>query len=106
MRKISNLHDLASEKQRLQQKLTLLKRDVNNEVLDIKEKLKPVGELISFFTNESSNGKKNSIWKQGANMGIDLLVGPKIAKAGWLARLLLPPLLRGISSKVIDRVKK
>jgi hypothetical protein len=114
MKKINDLHDLVAEKQRLQQKLALLKRDVNSEVLEIKERFKPIARIISFFTGTNgSNGSseagptaKTSLLKMGANLGVDLLVGSKLKKAGWLARLLVPPLLRSISSTVINKVKK
>ena len=101
------------EKQRLQQKLSLLKRDVNSEVEQLKEKFKPITRIIGFLTGSSNhdtpsaNGTtKTSLLKMGANVGFDLLVGSKLKKAGWLARLIVPPLLRTITSKVINRVKK
>jgi hypothetical protein len=113
MKKISNLHDLAAEKQRLQQRLTLLKREINTDIEEIKERFRPITRIVSFFTGQSqheSNGTqarpKSSLLKMGANLGIDLLVGSKLKKAGWLARMIVPPLLRGLSSTVFNRVKK
>lgn len=111
MKKISNLHDLLAEKQRLKQKLELLKRDMNAEVTEIKEKVKPVLRIIAFLTGgtavaAATNGHKSSLLKAGANLGVDLLVGSKLKKAGWLAKMIVPPLLRGISSSVINRFKK
>jgi hypothetical protein len=113
MKKISNLHDLAVEKQRLQQRLALLKREINSDIEEIKDRFKPIIRIISFFTGGSSgddsNGQpqpKSSLLAMGANLGIDLLVGSKLKKAGMLARLLAPPLLRGIASTVIDKVKQ
>jgi hypothetical protein len=112
MKKISNLHDLVSEKQRLQQKLTLLKREMNSDIEEIKERFRPVTRIISFLTGGSSaqdnNGQSNtksSLLAMGANLGIDLLVGSKLKKAGMLTRLLAPPILRGIASTVINKVK-
>jgi hypothetical protein len=113
MKRINNLHDLVSEKQRLQQKLALLKRDMNSEVEEIKDQFRPIGRILSFVTGKSTNGAssvttgtKTSLLKAGANLGVDLLVGSKLKKAGWLARLIVPPLLRKISSTVINRMKK
>jgi hypothetical protein len=109
MKRINNYHDLVAEKERLQQKLTLLKREMNGEIQEIKEKFKPVGTILSLFggSKEADNGTgKLSLLKMGANFGIDMLVGPKLAKAGWLARVLIPPLLRGISSTVLGKFKK
>lgn len=113
MKKISNLHDLVAERQRLQQKLALLKRDMNSEVNAIKEKFRPVTRIVSFLAGGSGNGAgevmpsaKTSLLKMGANLGVDLLVGSKLKKAGWFARLVVPPLLRKISSTVISKFKK
>ncbi|HZY81990.1 MAG TPA: hypothetical protein VFE50_20845 [Cyclobacteriaceae bacterium] len=112
MKKISNLHDLMAEKQRLKQKLDLLKRDMNSEVTEIKEKVTPILRIIGFLTGggvaaAAVNGThKTSLLKAGANLGVDLLVGSKLKKAGWLAKMIVPPLLRGISSTVINRFKK
>ena len=113
MKKISNLHDLAAEKQRLKQKLALLKRDMSSEVTEIKQKVAPILKIVAFLTGGTAvtaaavNGShKTSLLKAGANLGVDLLVGSKLKKAGWLAKMLVPPLLRGISSTVINRFKK
>lgn len=113
MKRINDLHGLVVEKQRLQQKLELLKRDMNSEVIEIKEKFKPLIRIISFLTGSSNNGNshdtsdtKTSLLKMGANLGLDFFVGSKLKKAGWFARLVLPPLLRKISSTVINKVRK
>lgn len=114
MRQIRNYHELVVEKQQAQQRLALLKRDIEGEVSEIKERFRPITRIVSMISGNGngngskigSNGQKDSLLKMGANLGVDLLVGPKLAKAGWIARLLVPPLLRGISSTVINRFKK
>jgi hypothetical protein len=111
MKKINNIHDLLAEKQRLTQKLDLLKRDMSSEVSEIKEKIQPILKVVAFLSGGAAaaavNGTpKRSLLKAGANLGVDLLVGSKLKRAGWLAKMLLPPLLRGISSTVIDKFKK
>jgi len=112
MKRISNYHELAAEKQRVQQRLALLKRDVDSEIHEIKEKFKPIAKIVSLLTggngnsSPSSNGSKSSLLKMGGNLAVDLLVGPKLARAGLLTRLIVPPILRGISSRIMSRFRK
>jgi hypothetical protein len=113
MKKISNLHELSAEKQRLQQRLALLKRELNSDITEIKDRFKPITRIVSLFTGggdtSGSNGDgepKPSLLKMGTNFGIDLLVGSKLRKAGMLTRLIAPPLMRGIASTVINKIKQ
>jgi|ERR1044071_2664508 hypothetical protein len=103
MKKITNYHDLVAEKQRVKQKLALLKRDMNSEIAEIKEKIKPITRIVGFVTGNGHHKpetKKDSLLKMGAAIGMDLLVGPRLAKAGLLTRMVAPPILRGITSNI------
>lgn len=115
MKKITDYHDLVAEKQRLHQKLGLLKRELHSDVQEIKEKFKFVTKVVGFVTgnndhHKSHETKKNyTLLKYGAALGVDLLVGPRLAKAGVITRMVVPPILRGIASnvhKIIDRFRK
>jgi hypothetical protein len=116
MKNITNYHDLVAEKHRLNQRLSLLKREMNSEIHEIKEKFRFITKIVGFVTGnnnhkstDTNDTKKNSLLKMGAALGVDLLVGPRLAKAGLLTRVVVPPILRGITSnihKIIDRFKK
>lgn len=110
MKNISNYHDLVAEKHRVQQRLELLKRDVDNEIHEIKEKFRPLTRIVGMFTgngaHQTDDDKKPSLLKMGGNLAVDLLIGPRLAKAGVLTRLVVPPLLRGISSRLFSRFRK
>lgn len=101
-----------AEKQRVQQKLVLLKRDFENEIDAIKEQFKPITRVVSMFTggsDSSSNGEdtpRQSLLKMGGNLAVDLLVGPRLAKAGMITRMVVPRLLRGLYNGFINRFKK
>lgn len=112
-KKITSYHDLVAEKQRLRQKLALLKRDMNLEVHAIKEKFSFITKVVGFVTghnnHKSSDTKNHSLLKMGAALGLDLLVAPRLAKAGLLTRVAVPPILRGITSnihKIVSWFKK
>ncbi|MEI9917767.1 MAG: hypothetical protein WDO14_03075 [Bacteroidota bacterium] len=114
MKKISNYHDLVAEKARVEQRLALLKRDIHSEIEEIKQRLSPVTRIVGLLSgNGASNNQgaqKDSLLKSGlkagAALGMDLLIGPNLAKAGMLTRLIVPPLLRNISSGIINRFRK
>lgn len=110
MRKINNYHDLVVEKERVNQRLALLKRDIDNEVEVIKEKFKPIGKIIGLFGGgngaKTPDTAKQSLLKMGGNLAVDLIVGPRLAKAGMVTRMVVPPLLRGLYNGVVNRFKK
>jgi hypothetical protein len=104
MKKITNYHDLVAEKQRLRQKLDLLKRDMSSEVHEIKEKFSFITKILGFVTGNGNHRapetKGHPLLKMGAALGVDLLLGPRLAKAGLLTRMAVPPILRGITSNI------
>jgi hypothetical protein len=110
MKKITNYHDLVAEKARVRQKLVLLKRDVHNEIQDIKDQFRPITRIVGLLSgnggHKAPDTKKDSLWKMGAALGVDLLVGPRLAKAGMITRMVLPPILKRISTSIINRFKK
>lgn len=107
MNKISNYQELVAERRRTELIIADRKELIHDKMEDVKEKLAPVFYILSGFKALKSNNSNNSLWKTGSSVAIDLLVGQKLLKSsGWLTKLVIPPLLKMISSRVIDRVKK
>jgi len=109
MTKINNYDDLILEKRRLSQTLLIQKMEINAEIHSLKQKFAPIINLVSLFGGGAAEGTTSvattgkSLLKLGANAGIDLLVGPRLAKAGLFAKLAIPFVLRRISSTVLNR---
>lgn len=104
MTKISNYEELVAERMRIQQELALQKAQINEEIQEIKDKIKPVTGLLSFFSNSKKQSLKSTAMQVGANIGIDVLLrNTLLGKAGWLTRLILPFVAKKLSSKVIER---
>jgi hypothetical protein len=104
MNKISNYNDLAGERIRIQQELAVQKAQINEEIQEIKDKLKPVTGILSFFDTSKKQSFKSTAMQVGANIGIDVLLrNTLLGRAGWLTRLILPFVAKKISSKVIER---
>lgn len=104
MTKINNYTELVAERMRIQQELALQKAQINEEIREIKDKLKPITGILSFFNTAKKQSFKSTAIQAGANIGIDVLLrNTLLSKAGWLTKLILPFVVRKISSKVIEK---
>jgi hypothetical protein len=106
MSKISNYEELVTERRRLENELLLKKSVLNAEIDNLKRKIDPILNIMSFFTNLNAKSNRPSLLKIGTSVGIDVMRQTVLSKAGWLTKLLLPMVLKGVSSKVIDSVQK
>ena len=106
MTRISNYEELRLEKNRLQQQLILQKAQIRDELNTIKERLEPlfyVASLLGIFQSKTSKG---SILKMGAKAGVEILAHQTlVSKAGWLTKLVVPFMLKGVTSGLIDKIK-
>ena len=104
-KRITNYDELVAHRKKLEADLVRQKGYINEKVGRIKDKLEPIGRVLSFFKGES-NHKATSLLKIGSQVGIDLLLQRKLGKAGWLTKLILPFVLRFASAKTIDKVEE
>lgn len=104
MSKISNYEELVAERVRIQQMLALQKAEINAEISELKDRLKPVTGLLSFFKRDKNPSIKSTAIQTGANIGIDVLLrNTLLGRAGWLARLIVPFMAKKISSRIIEK---
>ena len=112
MNKIRNYDDLVAHRTYLEGNLRHQKAYLNNKVSKIKEKFEPVNKVISFFNGEKNSRSKmllqtgSSLLKIGSSAGIDMLFQKKLAKAGWLTKLVMPFVLRFAAAKTMDKVEQ
>jgi hypothetical protein len=111
MNKIKSYDDLVAHRLHLESNLRSQKVYLNDKVNKIKEKFEPINKLFSFFNGEKNNRGKlllqtgSSLLKIGSTAGIDMLLQKKLAKAGWLTKLVLPFVLRFAAAKAVDKVE-
>jgi hypothetical protein len=100
MMPISNYKELVAERIRLEAALRNQKADLKSEIESIKQKLKPVGDVIALLgIFKRKDAPVSSILKTGASLGIDWLVRDKLlSRAGWITRAVLPMILKNISN--------
>lgn len=107
MNKINNYEDLVLERKRLEAELVHYKSVINGEVNSIKQKFEPISDVVSFFASSPTKSPNNKLLQVGTNIGIELLVRQKLlSKAGWLTKLVLPYILKKVSSRAIQKVQE
>lgn len=107
MSRINNYQELLSERRLLEAKISSEKAVLKDGLIEIREKLEPFMYLLPVLNIFKNNGKGNSLLKGVASLGIDVVFGQHaLSKSNWLTRLLLPMLLKGVSSKLIGGKRK
>ena len=107
MSKINNYDDLILERKRLESDLALYKSIITQELDEIKHKVEPITDVVSFFSPSKNPPANNKLLQAGANLGIELLVRQKfLSKAGWLTKLVVPFILKKVSSRAIEKVQE
>jgi len=105
MSRINNYDELVLERRRLEADLIHYKSIISSEIDQIKHKVEPITDVVSFFSPSKNGPQNNKLWQAGANLGIELLVRQNfLSKAGWLTKLVVPFLLKKFSSKAIEKV--
>lgn len=106
MSKISNYEELVAERRRTEMFIADRKQAIHDRVDVLKDKVAPLLNIIPFFNLFKKKEPNNFLLKTGAGLVIDFLVGHKLLrKAGILTRLLVPALLKTVSSGVIGKFK-
>jgi hypothetical protein len=108
MNRINNYDELVAARIMTETIIADRKRIIHERIEDFKEKISPlffILPMLNIFKKKDTNN--HSLLKVGASLAIDLLVGQRLLrKAGWITRLLVPTLLKTVSSRVIGNVKK
>lgn len=104
MKRISNYAELVAERVRLELVIADRKQAIHDKFENLEKKVAPVLSILSFFKPDNSG--KSTLWKAGSSIAIDLMGARLLKYAGWLTRLVVPSLLKLVSAKVIERVRK
>jgi hypothetical protein len=107
MNKFNTFEELVTERKRLEIDLHNQKAFLREQVIEVREKLAPIAKVLAFFARfgQTGNSPAAHLLKMGSTFGIDLLVKSKLKKAGWLARLVLPLVMKFTANKSIDAIQ-
>ncbi|HYC29966.1 MAG TPA: hypothetical protein VEB42_14135 [Chitinophagaceae bacterium] len=104
---ITTYEDLLQEKQRLQQKLVLQKADLKHNWSVFTHKLSPIEKVVGVVKNLTTPDTRNPLVNTGLNLGIDLLLrGFYMARIGWLPKIVVPFVLKNLSSNLVNKKGK
>lgn len=108
MNRISNYDELVAARIMTETIIADKKRVIHERLEDFKEKVAPLLLVLpALNVFKKKDAPNNSVLKTGASLAIDLVVGQRLlSKSSWIARLFVPLLLKAISSKVIENVRK
>ena len=105
MNRIRTYEELITERRRLEGDLLMHQAYIKGQLHDINRKVQPIIRVIGLLGNFKKTSKGSALLKLGSTVGIDLLIGQKLKKAGWLARLLVPLAMKLTAQKTIDKVQ-
>lgn len=98
---IKNYEDLLQEQERLRKQLEAKKTELNGRIRDVKEKLAPVGTVISAIGGITALSARNPALKTGIGFAVDMLLKKKVfKKTGILGGLVGSLLLRNVATRV------
>jgi hypothetical protein len=103
-RPISSYDDLCKEKERLAELLKAQKVQIQRDIDNIKDEFRPVVNLsdnVSKFLSREDG--KDPLVTAGTNITIDILVSRLFSKSNFLIKMILPVLLKNISSHYIPK---
>lgn len=106
MTRINNYEELLAERKRVEVNILEQRLTLKAELQDAKEKLQPFLYLLPILNIFKKKDNTPSLISAATSVGIDLFVGQKLlSKASWFTRLIVPMMLKGVSSLVMKNKK-
>jgi hypothetical protein len=104
---ITTYDDLLQEKQRLKQKLVLQKADFGHHWNVLQHKLSPIEKVAGIVKNLTTPDTRNPLLNTGVNLTIDVLLRSfYMSRIGWLPKLVVPFVLKNLSSNLVNKKGK
>ena len=99
---INNYQDLMAEKKRLKARLRAGKAGVSYSFEAIKQEVNPFSGIKKNVGGIFQSGTTNPLVKFGIKRASEFLIGKVLLKrAGWLPRLVVPFIVREVSTRVV-----
>lgn len=107
MSRIKNYADLEAEKLRLTALLRNHEEAIKADLVNVREGLKPMGNVLNVVNKMATRDNRVPVINFGLEMGIDLFVRRfLLGRAGWLAKIIVPYLIKNYTSHFIGDEKK
>ena len=100
---IKTYDDLLQEEERLLQQLKSQEILIREDIVVLKEKLKPVGKVVNVLEKMATRDHTGPLASFGIDFSIDLLLRKLLlARAGWFTKIFVPFLVKNYSSHIIS----
>jgi hypothetical protein len=101
---ISSYEDLCKEKERLSELLKAQKVQIQRDLENLKDEFRPVVNLSENVSKLlSREDGKDPIVTAGTNFTIDILVNQLFSKSNFFVKLIIPAILKNLSSHYIPK---
>ena len=101
--RINNIDALKAEQQRLQALVLVQKQQISADMKQLRAQLEPATKMLNTVGQFAGAGKGKSILRTGLALGLDVLMGRTFfAKAGPVARVAMPFLIRNVSKGIVN----
>ncbi len=101
--RINNIEALKAEQLRLQALVVVQKEQLSVDMKRLRAQLEPATKMLNTVGQFAGGGKGKSIVQTGLELGLDVLMGRTFfAKAGPVARVAMPFLIRNVSKGTIN----
>jgi hypothetical protein len=106
-RTIKTFEDLEEEKHRLMAILRTQEDLIKDDLAGVREGLRPFGNAVNVINKMATRDNTAPVMNFGLEMGVDLLVRKVLLKrAGWIAKIVVPFLVKNYSSHLIGEEKR
>jgi hypothetical protein len=98
--------ELIEEKQNLEVLLKAQKELIRADVMELKAEIKPVADFLGSVKKFVSRDKAEILLNLGSDIAVNTLVKKVLlGKAGWLARLIIPYVMKNFTSNFLVEQK-
>ena len=107
MSKIRTYNDLLQEEHRLTEQLKVQENIIRQDLAGFRENIEPLKKVFGTVQKVFTRDNRVPIFNVGLELGIDMLLRRFIlARAGWLAKTIIPYLVKNYSSHIIGEEKR
>ena len=104
--KIQNLDDVRAERARLKNQIETSRTNLRYEFGAIKKELNPINQALGVVTDAFTTPHKGLL-SMGVGFGVDTVLKKVVlARAGWITRLVVPFLVKNVTTNYISNHKK
>jgi len=106
MRKVNTIEDLVSERTRLKLKQSMLENEIEGNITEIKDTLKPLNLIKNGLKNVTHTKDDSDLISNSAGSIVEMIVRNVVFRnSGLITKWLLPKLVKNVTSNAVHNNK-